>query len=120
MSAFGVDRPVSETKTAPGQTDLPEHAGERDRHPECLLAVVAPLQRPARVDHRAVRRHAPRQAADRVWLHARYARGPRSRLRYAVGLSHEVAAEGLEAYAVTRKKIGRVEPFGYQRMREPQ
>src|SRR5688572_28613989 len=40
MSAFGVDRPVAETEAAAGQADLSEYARERDRHPECLLAVI--------------------------------------------------------------------------------
>src|SRR5262249_56339014 len=57
--AFGIHRAIADAETPAGRADLAKHRRKRDGHPERLLAVVGALQRPARVDERTARGHAP-------------------------------------------------------------
>ncbi len=75
-------------EAAAGRADLPEHRGERDDHPERLLAVVRALQRPARVDERAARGHAARERPQALRLDAGDGARPLGTLGDAVGLAH--------------------------------
>ena len=98
-------RAVAEAEAAARQPDLAERRGEQHHRPVRLLAVMRALQRPRRGHHRARRRHAPRQRADRVGRNAGDRRGPVGVLRLAVALAHQIGQHALEADAVTCRGI---------------
>ena len=80
--------------------------------------MVGTLQRPRRADHAAVRRHAPRQCADRVGRNVGDRGRPVGVLRLAVGLAHQIRPQALEARCIAYQELFVVQPFRHQRVRE--
>ena len=108
---------VAEAEAAARQTDLAERGSQQHHRPIRLLAVMRALQRPRRRHHRACRRHAPRQRADRVGRNAGDRRGPVGVLRLAVGLAHQIGQHAIEADAEFVEEFLVVQAFAHQRVR---
>ena len=112
--AHAGDGAVAEAEAAAGEADLPHHRGERDQHPEGLLAMVAPLQRPAGGEHGARRRHGAGEIADRHRLDAGDGGGPVRVLRHAIGFPRQVGLEALVAVAVALQEGAVRQPLDRQ------
>src|SRR6185437_9653319 len=66
LSAKTLHAAIAEAQPAARQTDLPKRSRQRDGDPERLFSMIAALQRPVDDNKGPVRRHAPRQSADRL------------------------------------------------------
>ena len=102
---------VGKTESPARKTDLAEHGGEGDGHPDGLLAVIPPLKRPCGHDHRAFFGHAPGEMADGVGRNFRDRRRPLGVLGRAVRASEQIGLEFLVARAIAGEEFLVVKPF---------
>ena len=111
-----IHRGVAEAYAAAGQPDVAEHRGQRHPHPERLLAVVLPGQRPCERDHRAPRGHAPGKSPNRLRVDAGDRLRPARVLRGPVPSAGEIENESLEPDRVFCQERLVMQTFGVERV----
>ena len=107
---------ISDRVAAARKTDLPEHGGERDRHPENLFAPIRPLQAGGAGDHGAAGGHLAGQSAQAVGRDPGQPGGPVRRLGNAVGLAAQIGGKPVEPDSVAIEKAAVVAPFVQERV----
>ena len=116
----GRDRAVSIAESTARQTDLAQYGGQADQHPERLLTVIRPLERPRGRDQRPLSRHPTRQPTDRLSRNPGHGRRPVGIFGLAVGVSHQVGSKLFKSDAAAGQKILIVQPLGDQGVGQPQ
>ena len=118
LHADRVDRAVAGAEAAARASHRARHGGQRDAHPERLLAVIGALQRPAHGDERAPRGHLGRERLDRAALDVADRGRPGGVAPHAVARAREVRLELVPAHAALAQEAPVVRAGGDHRVRE--
>lgn len=108
---------MAEAEALAGLADAAQHRGEGDEHPEGLLPILGPLERPGGGERGGEPGTIAREGGDDFGRDAGDRRGPGGGFRDPVRLARHIGLEPLEAHRAAGEEIAIGEALGEQHMR---